>query len=376
MGIMKFIKGQFIDVIECPTSDKDALCYRFEDEGNQIMMGAQLTVRPGQICVFVNEGQIADIFEPGRYELSTNNMPVLTVLKSWKYGFKSPFKADVYFIMTDDKIHQYWGTPSKITIKDDEFGMLRVGANGIYSYSVVDPNLFFTKLVGTKYTYTVSDCRNQLNSKLTSAFTDLFSESKVSLIEAYSNFEELSKKVIEASIPSFEQYGLQLKEFNIQELKIPEVVERAIDQRSVVDAIGGMDNYQRKVMIDAVGQATVKMAENEGGGGGIGPMGMQMSAGVTMGNMMANMINDVNPANKAVPATGAAIPQKPNTGANQTIVICPRCKMSLTDGAKFCLDCGLSMTQTQEATASCKKCQTPLVNGAKFCYVCGEKQED
>lgn len=364
MGLKDLIRGQLIDVIEYQTDDKRILAHRFDDGGKQIMMGAQLTVRPGQMVVFVNEGEIADIFKEGRYELTTSNMPVLTKLRSWKYGFESPFKVDIYFIAVDDKIQQPWGTPSKIAVKDPDFGIIRIGANGYYSYKVAQPELFLKKLVATDSEFTVEECRPHLNGKIVTIFTDFFAESNVSFFEAYSNLMEFSKLVKTELTKNFEEFGLYLSDFMVREVRAPENVEKAMDDRAALGAMGGIDMYQRKTMTDAMGEAAVKMAENESGGG-IGPMGMQMGAGVAMGGMMGGMMGNMMP-NQQSHANQTQQPAQP-------MILCPKCNAQQKQGTKFCSNCGNSMVSRQ-ATTSCVKCGAAIAEGSKFCPECGAKQ--
>lgn len=367
MGLGNFIRGQLIDVIEFTTDNKEILAHKFDDKGKQIMMGAQLTVRPGQKVVFINEGEVADVFDEGRYELSTSNMPVLTKLKSWKYGFESPFKVDIYFISVDEKIAQGWGTPSKIAVKDPDFGMLRIGANGLYNYKVNDPQMFIEKLVGTDREFTVSECKEQLNGQITTSFTDFFGESKITLFEAYGNVNEFSAKVYSDVRPAFAQYGLELISFNLREIRVPEVVEKAMDERAQIAALGGMDMYQRKAMTDATAEAAVNMSQREGGGTGAAGFGMEMAAGLSMGNMMGGMMG-------AMAGNQAAHGQQATNQAGSQMISCPSCHNGVAVGSKFCPHCGQNMIQSN-SSSTCANCHEPLPEGAKFCIKCGTKQE-
>ncbi len=365
MGIKDFIKGQLIDVIQYTTDDKSILAHKFEDGGKQIMMGAKLTVRPGQKAIFVNEGQIADIFNEGLYTLDTSNMPILTKLKSWKYGFESPFKVDIYFISADEKIEQPWGTPSKIAVRDPDFGIIRIGSNGYYNYKIVDPGVFLIKLVGTDREFTVEECRKQLNSEFTMSFTDFFGESKVTLFDAYGNIKEFSQAVFQDVKPKFTQFGLELISFTLREIRVPQVVEEAMDSRAQIGAMGGMDMYQRKTMTDAMAKSSVNMSEHEGGSGLAG-MGMQVATGVTMGSMMSGMMaGSMNTSgNNTVQNT---------SGAGVGLIVCPNCNASANTGTKFCPQCGGSMEPKVE-TVTCVKCSASIKKGAKFCPECGAKQ--
>ncbi len=371
MGLRSFIKGQLIDVIEFATDDKSILAHKFDDKGKQIMMGAKLTVRPGQKVVFVNEGQIADVFAEGLYTLSTSNMPVLTKLKSWKYGFESPFKVDIYFFSVDDKIEQPWGTPSKIAIRDAEFGMLRVGANGYYNYRITEPSIFLKKLVGTDREFTVEESRKQLNSQFTMSFTDFFAESKISLFDAYGNIKEFSELVYNDVKEKFTPFGLELISFSLREIRIPETVEKAMDSRAEIGALGGMDMYARKTMTDSMATAAVAAAENEGGGNMAG-MGMQMGAGATMGvtmaGMMGNIMNGGGQAATPSPQAGAAA-----TAAAAASVLCTKCGSGVAGGAKFCPSCGNPMAAANTAK-SCISCGASIGDDVAFCPECGAKQ--
>lgn len=361
MGIRDFIRGQLIDVIEFTTDDKEILAHKYDDKGKQIMVGAQLTVRPGQMAVFINEGEIADIFQEGRYELTTSNMPVLTKMRSWKYNFESPFKVDIYFISVDEKIAQPWGTPSKIPVRDPDFGMLRVGANGYYTYKVVEPEAFIKKIVGTDSKYTVKECRPQLNGLLTTSFTDFFGESKITLFNAYGNIQEFSDAILLDVKEDFARFGLALVSFNLREIRVPESVETAMDERASVAAMGGMDFYQRKQMTDATAESAVNMSQREGGGAGFGGLGMEMATGMSMGKMMSDMMG------------GMMQNTQGNTGqAGQAMVACPKCQALSPQGANFCGSCGNKMAVP--ASNTCAKCSQNIPADAKFCPHCGSPQ--
>ncbi len=365
MGIRSFIRGQLIDVIQFTTDDKSILAHKFEDHGKQIMMGAKLTVRPGQMVVFVNEGKIADVFNEGLYTLSTSNMPILTKLKSWKYGFESPFKVDIYFFSVDEKIEQPWGTPSKIAIKDPEFGILRVGANGYYNYKIEDPATFLSKLVGTDREFTTLECRKQLNSEFTMSFTDFFAESKITLFDAYANVKEFSEDVFNDVKGNFAKYGLRLVSFNLREIRIPEKVEKAMDSRAEIGAFGGMDMYARKTMTDSMAKAAVAAAENESGGNMSG-MGMQVGAGVAMGSTMAGVMSNV--------MSGSNVNQNQATQSTQAMTACPKCSAQVAVGVKFCPNCGNNMSAPKADVKACTGCGKSIPKDVAFCPECGAKQ--
>ncbi|MDP3486639.1 MAG: SPFH domain-containing protein, partial [Bacillota bacterium] len=213
MGIFKFIKSQFIEVIEWTDPTTDTLVYRFPVQGNEIKMGAQLTVRESQAAIFVNEGQIADVFPPGRYQLTTENMPVMTKLRSWKYGFNSPFKAEVYFVNTKQFTNQKWGTANPIMMRDQEFGMLRLRAFGIFSFRVTDPAKFLKELFGTNSTFQTEDIAGQLRGMIISGMTDLVAESKIAALDLAMHYDELGAQARHKMSPRFGEFGLDVASF-------------------------------------------------------------------------------------------------------------------------------------------------------------------
>jgi len=228
MGIMKFIKSQFIEVIEWTDDSTDTMVYRFPVKDNEIKMGAQLTVRESQVAVFVNEGQIADVFKPGRYQLSTENMPVLTKIKSWKYGFNSPFKAEVYFVNTKQFTNEKWGTPNPIMMRDAEFGMIRLRAFGIFSFRVADPVSFLKEVFGTNKNFDKESISGQLKRSLVSGLADLLGETKVAALDLAMYYDELGEQAKQRIQPRFEGFGLELVSLFIENISLPEEVEKKV----------------------------------------------------------------------------------------------------------------------------------------------------
>ena len=284
MGILGFIKGQFIDVIDCFEESDDNVFWRFPMNGKDIMMNAQLIVRPAQNAIFVNEGQIADVFTPGTWTLTTQNMPVMTKLKSWKYGFESPFKSDVYFISTKLYNDLKWGTSNPIMMRDADFGMLRIRAFGIYSIKVVDAGTFLKQLVGTNGVYTVPDISEQLRKTIMSRFTDALGEAKIPALDLAAKYDELSEFVKAKLQDEFKTMGLELSKFFVENISLPEEVEAMMDKRTGVGMMAPvMGAYTQMQVADAIPLA----AQNPSG---IAGMGMGVGLGFGMGNVMGQQM--------------------------------------------------------------------------------------
>ena len=300
MALMDFIKKQFIDVIHWTEESDGVLAYRYPMQDFEIQNGAQLTVRDSQICVFVNEGQVADVFGPGLYTLTTQTLPILTNLKNWDKLFDSPFKSDVYFFSTRLQLDRKWGTPNPITIRDKDFGMVRMRAFGIYSYKLADPSKFYKEVSGTRETYTVDDLDGQLRNLVVAGMSNLFGESGVPFIDMAGNQAELGVKMKEALLPVFERYGLALDAFAVQNVSLPEELQQMLDKRIGVNMIGGMQAYTQLQTAEAIPLA----AQNEGGLAGLGA---GVGAGLTVGQVMGQaMMQSMTPG--SAPAAPTAAP--------------------------------------------------------------------
>ncbi|HEX2834977.1 MAG TPA: SPFH domain-containing protein [Thermoanaerobaculia bacterium] len=313
MGILDNLKNQlgsqWLEVIEWLDDSADTLVYRFPVYNQEIKMGAQLTVRENQIALFVNEGEVADVFKPGRYELSTQNMPIMTTLRSWKYGFNSPFKAEVYFFNTRMFTDQKWGTQNPVMMRDAEFGMIRLRAFGTYAFRIQDAKTFFTTIVGTQGLTTTADILGQLRSTIVSHISDAVAESKIAALDLASSYTELggvAKKELE---PHFTGFGLELNRFIIENVSLPEEVEAAIDQRSKLGILGDrMGQYTQMQAADSIKIA----AANPGGIAGAGAgLGAGLAIGQAMGGAFAN-----NAAAPPPPSGSAAPPPPPGGSTN------------------------------------------------------------
>ena len=304
MAIMDFIKKQFIDVIHWTEEGDGVLAYRYPMQDFEIQTGAQLTVRDSQMAVFVNEGRVADVFGPGRYVLNTRTLPVLTNLMNWDKLFDSPFKSDVYFFSTRLQLDRKWGTPNPITLRDKDFGIVRLRAFGIYAYKLADPTKFYKEVSGTRDRYGVDDLDGQLRNTVIAAMTDLFGDSGVSFVDMASNQDALAQALTWKMKPVFERYGLSLDSFVVQNVSLPEELQKMLDKRISVNMMGGMQAYTQLQTADAIPLA----AQNEGGMAGIGAgLGAGMTIGQGMAQSMTQAMQPVQSGAAAVPAPASSV---------------------------------------------------------------------
>ncbi len=321
MGIISKIMGQFVDVIEWMDDSRNTMVYRYDHNGKEIMMGAQLTVRESQVAVMVNEGKLADVFQPGRYQLSTQNMPIMTALKSWKFGFNSPFKAEVYFVNTKQFLDCKWGTSNPVMMRDSDFGMIRLRAFGIYSFSVADPVTFLKEVFGTSDLFTVEGVTGQIKRTLVSGLSDAIAQSKIPALDLAANYDELGQYALQTLSPRIAALGLKLSSFVIENISLPEEVEKAVDRRTSMGVVGDLNKYTQFQAAEAMRDA----ANNPSGMSGMG-------AGFGAGAMMSQMMQQATqPAQEARPAAAAP--------AGETKFCC-ECGCKIPREAKFCPECG------------------------------------
>lgn len=283
MGLFSKIKGEFIDIIEWLDPTNDTIVHRFERYNNQIKYGAKLTVRESQIAVFVNEGKIADVFQPGMYTLETQNVPILSTLKGWKYGFNSPFLAEVYFINTKQFTDKKWGTKNPIMMRDAEFGMVRLRAFGSYAFRVTDGPKFIKEIAGTDGTFTTDEVEGQVRDIIMTRFTDYVGEQKIPVLDLAANYNEVSKGIHEHIKPEIEEYGISVTKFLIENISLPPEVEAMIDKRTSMGVVGDLNQYTKFQTANAIEEA----AKNPGGDAGAG-LGMGM--GFAMANQMGGSL--------------------------------------------------------------------------------------
>lgn len=307
MGLFNRLLHQLIEVIEWVDTTQDTLIWKFPKDENDIKNGARLTVRESQVAVFMNEGRIADVFGPGLYELSTNNLPVLTMLGSWKYGFTSPFKADVYFVSTRQFINQRWGTQNPVMIRDAEFGALRLRAFGSYSFKVSDAKQFLTQISATNPNFNVEDVNTQLRNLIVSRTMDAVAASKIPALDLTASYDELGKFANDKIQSDFNDWGLTLTKLIIENISLPPEVEQMLDKRSEMGILGNLGAYAQFQAANSLEKA----AQNSIGGN-LGAAGMGLSVGAAMMNQMGNIFAPNQPfANNNVTSAGTPPPLAP-----------------------------------------------------------------
>ncbi len=369
MGILKNVEWQ--------DRTQNTIVYKMDldKEKNALNKGSALTVREGQAVVFCDKGRLADVFLPGFYKLDTNNLPLLTKLMSWKYGFETPFKSDIYFVSTRLFTNQKWGTINPIILRDKDYGAIRVRGYGSFSFKVDDPYIFVKELNSTNSSYKTEDINQYLKSLVITGISDALGESKVPILDLAANLMELGKIVTVKLEEDFKSMGLSLAKFNVENFSLPEELEKALDKSSSLGMMrNNMDVYTQMAAADSMKEA----AKNPGAGGVMGA-GMGLGMGVGMGNMFGNMMqnaaqtaqgNKPQAGNVACAKCGASMAANakfcPECGTPNGVV-CPKCKATVAPGAKFCPECGQSLV------ANCPKCNAPVTPGSKFCLECGTK---
>lgn len=301
MGLLDGIRGQLIDVIEWIDPSNDTIAYRFERQNNEIKQGAKLTVRPGQQAIFVNEGQIADVFEPGMYELKTHNLPILSTLKAWPYGFNSPFKAEVYFVSTKTFTNLKWGTANPVMVRDPDFGAVRVRAYGNYSIRVTKPADLLQKLVSTDGLFQVDEIQDHLRNMIVTGFASWFGKSQVPLLDFAAQYGELGEQVRTGIQAEISGLGLELTGLLIENVSVPPYVEEAIDKRASMGILGNLPQYSQYQMANAVEQS----AQN--------PAGSNLGLEFGMGMAMAQQFTQATPAQPPQPQQPSPPPPPPQT---------------------------------------------------------------
>jgi len=329
MSLRDFLAKQFIDVIDWVEPEDGILAYRYPMQDREIQNGGKLTVRDSQMAVFVNEGRVADVFGPGLYTLNTQTLPILTYLMNWDKAFQSPFKSDVYFFLTRLQTNQHWGTQNPITIRDKEFGAVRLRAFGIYTYHLADPKIFYTKVSGTRAAYHVADLEGQLRNTIVGRITDTFAGSQLPFLDLAANQVALSEKIAGQMKPAFTDLGLTLDSFVVENLSLPDELQKILDQRIGMNMVGDMGRYTQY----EVAQSIPVAAANQGGGAA--GVGAGLGAGIAMGQAMMDALKKGSSAGapeSGAPVAGAAV----GTEAK----FCLNCGKSIPKVSKFCPDCG------------------------------------
>jgi membrane protease subunit (stomatin/prohibitin family) len=300
MSIWEKVTAELLDIIEWTDDSSDTLVWRFPRFDNEIKYGAQLIVRQAQAAVFVDRGKIADVFSAGQHSLTTKNLPLLTTLLGWKYGFHSPFKAEVYFVTTRNFTNLKWGTKNPVMLRDQEFGAVRLRSFGTYVVRVCDPARFIREIVGTGGHFTLDDISEQLRNLIVSRFADALGESGIALLDLAANYDELSELLTKKIAPEFLEYGLEATKLLIENISLPLEVEQALDKRSSMGIIGNLDNFVKFQTANAMESA----AKNPGGDASAG-VGMGM--GFAMANQLGKMM--VTPPDVA-PVAPPSLPEE------------------------------------------------------------------
>jgi membrane protease subunit (stomatin/prohibitin family) len=334
MSIRDFLKKQFIDVIHWTEPEEGILAMRYPMQDMEIQNGAKLTVRESQMAAFVNEGRIADVLGPGLYTLNTQTLPVLTNLMNWDKLFDSPFKSDIYFFSTRIQTRQRWGTSVPVTVRDRDFGAVRLRAFGIYSWHVSDPRAFHTKISGTKEMFRVADLEGHLRNTIVGRMSDTFAESQVPFLDMAANQIELGARIAEYLKPSFSDIGLTLDAFVVENLSLPEELQKRLDERIGMNMIGDLGKYTQY----QVAQSMPIAAANEGGLAGAGA---GLGAGFVMAQQMANAMRPESSGGPNLAPPMAPAEQKSEAGETSAATkFCIHCGKSLPKTAKFCSECG------------------------------------
>ena len=352
MSLKDFVSKQFIKVIHWIEDGDETLAFRYPMQDMQISTGAQLTVRESQMALFVNEGRCADVFGPGLYTLNTRTLPVLTNLMNWDKAFQDPFKSDVYFFSTRQKTAQRWGTATPITIRDKDFGAVRVRGYGIYAWHIADPRLFQTKLSGTREVYELAEIEPQLRETIVGRMSNAFADSGIPFLDMAANLVAVGEKIREAVTPVFAELGIAVDSFVVENLSLPEELQKRLDERVGMNMLGNMQQYTQF----QAAQSLPIAAANEGGG--FAAIGAGLAAGVGMGGVMMNAMSPAlgAPGQPPSPATPASAPQAAPAPV-ASVAAAPVAAAGAAAETKFCFNCGSKIPRV-----------------AKFCAECGTSQ--
>lgn len=367
MGLKDYIKGQLLDVIEWEDTTQDTIVHKIDMRNNEIQNGAWLTVRPGQCAVFVNEGQIADIFHEGRHQLTTRNLPILSSLKHWKYGFNSSFKSDVYFINLKQFTNQKWGTPTPIYVCDPKFEQVEIRAFGIFSFRVKDPEKFMKEVVSTNRIYKTNDIKEQLKAFINTHFASIVGGLNLSIADYSKNYANISDAILNALKEDFQRIGLEITSFTVSSITLPDEINETLRIRTKANMLGGLGNYTQVETLDIMKEAAKNPGMNSMNQAGIG-FGMGLGLGQIFANNMQGSLNNqtqfYNPSDNQV-----------NLKNNNTDSMkCPNCSTVLSNNAKFCIECGMKIEKdVSNETKYCPECSSKNLKDAKFCMECGFK---
>ena len=347
----------YLKIIEWADTSKNSIVYKYPlpKNGKEVNQKSKLIVKEGQCAIFVHKGQLADVFTPGTYDLNTNIFPLLSKIAGWKYGFQTPIELQIYFVNTRQFTGNKWGTANPIIMRDPEFGVVRVQGFGAYSFKVDDAGVFLRELLGTLSSFNTQDITDWLRSMVVSTLTDVIGESKVSVLDLAGNTNELNQIVTENIQSKFNEIGLKLVNLFIENMSVPEAVEKAIDERSKLGVLGDKTDVMMKV---AAAEAMKDAAKNQGAGGAFMGAGVGIGAGAGIGAAFMGAFNSANQQQAQSAQNSAAAKKK-----------CPKCGAEISASAKFCPECGEKIP----AKKFCSECGAEVSATAKFCPECGNK---
>lgn len=350
--MFNWIKQQCLKVIEWTDESQNTMVYRFPVKDRYaIMKNSVLTVRASQVAVFVKEGEIAEVFGPGRYKLGDiKNIPIITKLMSWKYAWETPYTGEVYFVNTKQFVSQKWGTTNPIMMRDSEFGMIRIRSYGTYGFRVTDPKKFLEELFGTTSIYTTQYITDQLKRIIISRFSDALGEAGIPALDLASKYIELGDLILKLVAPDFAQYGMEISSLYIENISLPPEVEKTMDTRTSMGVIGDMNTFTRYQSAHAIREA----ASNPGGEAS---SGIGIGAGLAMGRMMADAMT-------SAPATSTPASTSAST------VRCTGCGAEIPSDSAFCSRCGARVVR---AGRFCSACGEAVEEGDTFCGKCGKR---
>jgi excisionase family DNA binding protein len=306
MGLLNFIKGQLLEVIEWTDDSRDTLSYRFPDDDKEIKRGAQLIVRESQAVQFVYLGEFGDTFGPGKHSLVTDNIPILTTLKSWKYGFESPFKADIYYLVTRTFTGNKWGTANPVMMRDEDLGIVRARAYGIYDFHIIDPRLFLKEVAGTDNHFRLDEFAEVMRSRIVSVFSEALAQARVPVLDVATRYSELGESLLPLINPIMKtKYGLEMTSFVVENVSVPPEVEQAIDKRSSMSAIGNLNDYVKFQMAQGMAQGTA----------GAGGAATELAVGFAMAQQMMQQQGGILSPGTPAPASRSAPTPPPVPGA-------------------------------------------------------------
>ena len=362
--LKSFIKKQFIDVIHWTEPENDILAWRYPMQDMEIQNGAKLTVRESQMAMFVNEGRCADVFAPGLYTLNTQTLPVLTNIMNWDKLFQSPFKSDVYYFSTRQQVAQRWGTTQPVTIRDKDFGAIRMRGFGIYSWHIADPRAFHTKISGTRDIYKVAEIEAQLRNTIVQHISDGFAESGIPFLDMAANLIEVGFRIRQALTPLFADMGVALDTLVVENLSLPEELQKRLDERIGMNMLGNMQQYTQF----QAAQSLPIAAANEGGG--LAGLGVGVGAGLGLGQVMAGALSpNVPQPPQAPPPAGAPAPP-----AGQPPAASPAAG-AMAAGAVAGAAAGGAEAAAAPETKFCMECGKSIPRPARFCPECGKPQQ-